>query len=604
MRDASEARDALRAGSPEMLAGTRECAWLDAKGQPYQLDQPRSAAELAKDVAALANTGGGVIVIGLRTRREGSSEVIDEVRPVPASLIDRDRYRKLVRERVFPFVRDFATWWIPVGDERGLLVIDVPAQASKDKPFVVSGSDGTQAAVDASSVAVPLRDDDGTHWLSGQELHRLLTDGWNVSGPPAPRVVVASNPAPAIAAGEGDPLWSQEFREAYDAAGGRHALGMPAEPVTPAGPGVIQRLTGGSPGSAAICAVPDFKPVVLAGDAWKFILKQCRDASPADYLALAGLPVTDETGHREGQVIRLSGGEWGPGELVQDTAGSPWRWRPVPMVDTAPAFQADRWSHVGGPGTEPDLVVRADAFLPWRGSASWRIDKRGRERLVAALTAAGLVPSMLTLAGRRGITNAQPPPWEFLPERDGGRQSERTAQYRCVVRAPDGTPALTAEARLVLPDGYQRQSVQASAALKIRFASIEDADGAADPRLTLAELLDVFAAAWETAMLVIPVALVEDPAVVPLSGPPVAELYVRAGERYVDGRPEYKDLLEVMDLSPLGKVTGSQLRQGGISVTAPLESSSEERRLLVRTAVARMAASQWGFIEVDDDLDF
>ena len=44
------------------------------------------------------------------------------------------------------------TWWLPAGDERGLLVIDVPAQASKDKQFLVSGSDGTQAAVDASAV--------------------------------------------------------------------------------------------------------------------------------------------------------------------------------------------------------------------------------------------------------------------------------------------------------------------------------------------------------------------------------------------------------------------------------------------------------------------
>lgn len=32
-------------------------------------------------------------------------------------------------------------------------------------------------------------------------------------------------------------------------------------------------------------------------------------------------------------------------------------------------------------------------------------------------------------------------------ERDGGRQSERTAQYRCVVSASDGSPAVTAEAR-------------------------------------------------------------------------------------------------------------------------------------------------------------
>jgi len=140
--------------------------------------------------------------------------------------------------------------------------------------------------------------------------------------------------------------------------------------------------------------------------------------------------------------------------------------------------------------------------------------------------------------------------------------------------------------------------VQASAGLRIRLAAV----AAADPRVSIAELLGSLVADWETVMLVIPLALVEDPVAVPLGGPPVAELYVRAGEKYAGGQPEYMELPQVMDLSPLGKATGSQLRQGGISVVAPLEAGSDERRLLVRQAVARMAANQWGFIEVDDDL--
>lgn len=145
--------------------------------------------------------------------------------------------------------------------------------------------------------------------------------------------------------------------------------------------------------------------------------------------------------------------------------------------------------------------------------------------------------------------------------------------------------------------------MQASAELRIRLAAVEAAaGGTADPRLGIAELVDVFLAAWETATLVIPLALVADPIAVPLAGPPVAELYVRAGQKSVNGRPEYKELPQVMDLSPLGKATGSQLRQGGISVVAPLETGNDERRILVRQAVARMAANQWGFIEVDDDL--
>lgn len=70
----------------------------------------------------------------------------------------------------------------------------------------------------------------------------------------------------------------------------------------------------------------------------------------------------------------------------------------------------------------------------------------------------------------------------------------------------------------------QYRSVKASAALWIRLAAVE----AEDPRLSIAELLGIFAAGWETATLVIPLVLVEDPVAVPLAGPPVAELYVRA----------------------------------------------------------------------------
>jgi hypothetical protein len=41
------------------------------------------------------------------------------------------------------------------------------------------------------------------------------------------------------------------------------------------------------------------------------------------------------------------------------------------------------------------------------------------------------------------------------------------------------------------------------------------------------------------------------------------------GENTASGRPEYKQLPDAIDLSPLGKATGTQLSQGGISVTAP-----------------------------------
>lgn len=105
--DAASALEALTTGSAERLVGIRECAWLDAKSQPNQLDEARWAGELAKDVAALANTDGR-LVVGPKTRRDNANEVIDEIRPIRATLVTTDRYRKVVREQAFPFVADFA----------------------------------------------------------------------------------------------------------------------------------------------------------------------------------------------------------------------------------------------------------------------------------------------------------------------------------------------------------------------------------------------------------------------------------------------------------------------------------------------------------------
>ncbi|MFF1569806.1 helix-turn-helix domain-containing protein [Streptomyces sp. NPDC058293] len=65
--DLKSALAALDAHEPLSLLGLRETQWLDAKGGPYQLANPRSVEELAKDVAAFANVGGGLIVIGIAT---------------------------------------------------------------------------------------------------------------------------------------------------------------------------------------------------------------------------------------------------------------------------------------------------------------------------------------------------------------------------------------------------------------------------------------------------------------------------------------------------------------------------------------------------------
>ncbi len=69
MNNVSEVLEKLAAKQFDALIGVSEAAWLDAKESPYILDTLKQKLELAKDVSALANSAGGVIVLGL-IRRE------------------------------------------------------------------------------------------------------------------------------------------------------------------------------------------------------------------------------------------------------------------------------------------------------------------------------------------------------------------------------------------------------------------------------------------------------------------------------------------------------------------------------------------------------
>ncbi|WP_086022088.1 hypothetical protein [Streptomyces hokutonensis] len=57
--DLEAVRAALRAHHPTAVLELPERQWLDAKGAPYELRNPHAVEELAKDVAAFANGGGG-----------------------------------------------------------------------------------------------------------------------------------------------------------------------------------------------------------------------------------------------------------------------------------------------------------------------------------------------------------------------------------------------------------------------------------------------------------------------------------------------------------------------------------------------------------------
>jgi hypothetical protein len=188
VRDLDEARVALRDGKPAELLGAAECEWLDVKAGVYLLDDPAKADELAKDGAAIGNGGGGgLLLVGFSTRVEHGMEILDEIRPVPRGLVDLDRHRKVLR-RIIPPLSNVTVSWIDHGADRGILVIDVPAQPPARLPYVVPGPTRMDK-VSGLSVAVPVREADGTHWLPQAEIQRLLAAGWAAAGGPDEKVL-------------------------------------------------------------------------------------------------------------------------------------------------------------------------------------------------------------------------------------------------------------------------------------------------------------------------------------------------------------------------------------------------------------------------------
>jgi predicted HTH transcriptional regulator len=84
-----------------VAAGVEESRDLDFKDDHYAKTDA-AAAELAKDVAALANHVGGLIVIGVR------EEELRAVELTPGSLADDPpgRYQQTLLRRITPYVRD------------------------------------------------------------------------------------------------------------------------------------------------------------------------------------------------------------------------------------------------------------------------------------------------------------------------------------------------------------------------------------------------------------------------------------------------------------------------------------------------------------------
>jgi hypothetical protein len=603
--DVDGARAALRAGRPEELLDATECGWLDVKSGVYRLDDPASAEELAKDVAAFANTKtGGLLLIGFSTRKEHDAEIIDQVRPVPRGMVDLDRHRKLIRERVIPAPRDVGVDWIDCGGGKGILQIDVPAQPPAKLPYAVSGT-SRAAGASRTSVAVPIREGDATAWLTQAEIQRLLAVGWTNAGGPSDEflrtlieqtVAAAGRPvapsAQGSAIGEGESGWKGAFQQAHaDLVKSGLQLGRPSTPVQWEGPGVAQYFDQqNAPFGWVLCALPDCRPVAVDGEVWQAMRRAGSGAPDGNALGAVGFPIPDQRATRivaaSDTTVELEGGRWGKSRFVRDGDSGGWRWEPDPRFDMNMMRGARNWTS----GNQRLLRLRAIATLPWAEADGLAITPERRGSIELLLPSSGLARLVNELSSRRGST-LRADTWNRGPNRNAddwlsyssviGRRALEAEVMIALPHAIDSSVVTCAEIRVVAPNGWA-EALEFGAPLRW------------DYRLSHGEVAEFFVAGWQMATEVLPHAVTDDPSKFRWAYPPVIDLRLIAENSFGGA-----GLGDYVNLGPLGPSDRGQLREMAVTVTAPLVLDPGARHDLTRQALAYMA-TQFGFLDAAD----
>ncbi|MEU8655826.1 AlbA family DNA-binding domain-containing protein [Actinoplanes philippinensis] len=608
---ATTAREWVSARSWDRFVGTPESAVLDVKSGVYRLDDPASAGELIKDVAAFANSRGGLLLVGFGTRVENGREIIDELKPVPAGLVDVDRYRKLVRDRVRPLVRNLSVVFYPVDDERGVLVIDIPVQPETAKPFVVPGPDGRRAP---TAVGVPIRDADATHWLSHDDLQRLLSTGWNAADSPRADIIDALHEAVAAAVpapprpnhpevGEGAGRQRRNFTTAYAAGGGQTALGHATQPVAAVGPGLIQPLAGrdGAPGSV-LTVVPNRSGAVVAGDIWDDLCDAGNAADLEMSINNVGLPLAPDTSPllicSDAQTVELEGGRWGQGRLVQVSPGGRLLWRPHTSRD----FETHHNNFAIGELPELHLRVLLDvAWQSWKyGPQSLPVAVRQRHRDL--LTESGLAAHVSRLSQGQG-RDVVAPVWNLVSG-SNSNHSAISSHVRAQITAPDGPLEVTVDSVLQTGNWRSPSSVLATIDLGINLRHMlkPESTQTMRSRLSIVDLVDALVMMWD-AVVSLPEALEPNFARLPYAAPPFVVFYIHAGTAAPDagneGVARQLNLPDVLDLAPLGDGPHDVSRtQTGLRIVGPFEPDRAARQRLVADSLSDLALG-WGFLSAD-----
>ncbi|MFD4413492.1 helix-turn-helix domain-containing protein [Streptomyces sp. NPDC058476] len=155
--------DMVAKAAADRLAESDDLDWKEQLPQP-----PREGRwnELAKDVAAMANTRGGLIIFGVR-------DTTCELVGINPGEVNIEQYAQWVRNHVQPYLPDLTFTILTSADgATSVLVADVPA--SPMAPHLVYGTAARDK--DQQAAVAPYRDRDHTAWMAEHQLERAYRD--------------------------------------------------------------------------------------------------------------------------------------------------------------------------------------------------------------------------------------------------------------------------------------------------------------------------------------------------------------------------------------------------------------------------------------------
>jgi len=181
----SQLQDIADSGNFDALIGEVEGAEFECKNQPYSIETDAGKRELAKDVSAFANSIGGFIFIGIKTKPSTThfGDEVEAVRPFEQTLVNTSQYQSILDAWVFPSVPGLKVSWKATSADpaKGVVVIHIPSQNTGIGPFLITKTiDGTKSVETVFGYAS--RKGDKNPPLGVRELQGFLRSGMHYQG--------------------------------------------------------------------------------------------------------------------------------------------------------------------------------------------------------------------------------------------------------------------------------------------------------------------------------------------------------------------------------------------------------------------------------------